>query len=98
VAEQTTGGQVWPAARALVRHLQSRAPSGRCLELGSGTGAVGLYAAGLGASMVVLTDGASELLPLIEHNVRRNAQLVAEAACQAARGERTWCAHTVNFA
>jgi predicted nicotinamide N-methyase len=82
-----TGGRVWHSAPALCRWLLAERGSIRgtaVCELGSGTGAVGLYAAGLGASMVVLTDGASELLPLIEHNVRRNAQLVAEAACQAA--------------
>ena len=82
-----TGGRVWHSAPALCRWLLAERGSIRgtaVCELGSGTGAVGLYAAGLGASMVVLTDGASELLSLIEHNVRRNAQLVAKAACQAA--------------
>lgn len=45
VKEQTTGGQIWPAARALVRHLESRPLSGSVLELGSGTGWLGILMA-----------------------------------------------------
>jgi predicted nicotinamide N-methyase len=59
-AEGVLGGTVWPAAAALCRHLSrhrtlllSSRPS--CVELGSGTGAVGLYAAGLGFQ-VTLTE------------------------------------------
>ena len=52
------------------------------LELGSGTGAVGLYAAALGASRVVLTDGGPPaLLELLAANVDANRPLLPEAAC-----------------
>lgn len=55
------GGVVWPAAATLCRYLaQNHCDIGleraHCVELGSGTGAVGLYAAALGAASVVLTD------------------------------------------
>lgn len=49
------GGSVWPMAAALCQHLLRdratifRSPGVSTLELGSGTGAVGLFAAGLGA-------------------------------------------------
>ena len=55
-----TGGVVWPAARALCRwqaDLAEELVGARVLELGAGTGACGLFAAGLGASSVCLTDG-----------------------------------------
>jgi predicted nicotinamide N-methyase len=43
------------------------------LELGSGTGAAGLHAAGLGAKSVCLTDGGPQgLLRLLRVNVARN--------------------------
>jgi len=45
------------------------------LELGAGTGAVGIFAAALGAARVVLTDGGSDaLLALAERNVELNRQ------------------------
>ena len=42
------------------------------LELGAGTGISGLFAAGLGASRVVFTDGEDELVPLLEANAEQN--------------------------
>ena len=53
----------------------------RILELGCGTGAVGIYAAGLGASDVVMTDvGDNEnaLLRLAAANIRSNTNLFSE--------------------
>lgn len=61
-----SGAQIWPAAAALCRWQRSEAESFRgasVLELGAGTGACGLYAAGLGASRVLLTDGGDRGLP-----------------------------------
>jgi predicted nicotinamide N-methyase len=58
--EHGTGAFVWPAAIVLCEWLGARAQSfagASVLELGAGTGAVGIFAAGLGASRVVLTDG-----------------------------------------
>lgn len=55
-----TGIRVWESAPYLVRFLEGnreRLIQGRCvLDLGSGTGAVGLTAAALGAQSVVLSD------------------------------------------
>jgi predicted nicotinamide N-methyase len=55
------GGTVWPAASVLCSYLAEnqhdlKLKNSHCVELGSGTGAVGLYAAGLGAASVILTD------------------------------------------
>ena len=73
-----TGGKVWSSAAVLTRWLGANAPAlglegASVLELGSGTGAVGLAAAAMGATRVVLTDGGSEsLLKLAKDNAARN--------------------------
>lgn len=58
-----TGLRVWEAAPVLIRHCERHAARllhGRqVLDLGSGTGAVGLAAAALGAAHVVLSDADS---------------------------------------
>ena len=74
------GGEVWPAAAALCTWLSEHAAEIRgahVLELGSGTGVCGLYAAALGASSVTLTDGGSDdLLELARSNVEMNRNLM----------------------
>ena len=75
----SVGGTVWPAAASLCAWLREHAADvagASVLELGSGTGACGLYAAALGARRVVLTDGREGLRPLQEDNIRRNAPLM----------------------
>ena len=75
----SVGGTVWPAAASLCAWLREHAvdvAGASVLELGSGTGACGLYAAALGATRVVLTDGREGLRPLQEDNIRRNAPLM----------------------
>jgi len=69
----------WPRLSQLGFHVGKHADDvagASVLELGSGTGACGLYAAALGASRVVLTDGREGLLPLQDDNIRRNAPLM----------------------
>ena len=84
-----TGGTVWTSAQALCRwlSLSQEAVEGRTiLELGSGTGAAGLHAAGLGARSVHLTDGGPPLLlSLLKHNVARNQHKFPVAAAATVR-------------
>jgi len=74
--EEGTARWVWPGATATARWLCDR-DRGRwlenkhVLELGSGTGLLGLVAARLGAASVTLTDLPSEL-DLLRANVARN--------------------------
>ena len=74
--EEGTARWVWPGATATARWLCDR-DRGRwlekkhVLELGSGTGLLGLVAARLGAASVTLTDLPSEL-HLLRANVARN--------------------------
>ncbi|KAG5644571.1 hypothetical protein DXG03_008145 [Asterophora parasitica] len=70
------GGIAWPAGEVLSSYLAKRGPGyvrGRTiLELGSGTGLVGLVAARLGCESVCITDQAP-LLDIMRRNVRANA-------------------------
>ena len=71
-----TGGFVWHAGKVLCDWLRDREgfAGSSVLELGCGTGACGLFAAGLGASRVMLTDsGPDALLELAERNAASNA-------------------------
>tara|TARA_B110001452_G_scaffold266889_1_gene274961 strand:- start:182 stop:931 length:750 start_codon:yes stop_codon:yes gene_type:complete len=83
-----TGGVVWPAARALCRWqagVADELAGARVLELGAGTGACGLFAAGLGASHVSLTDGGPPgVVALAEANIERNRPLFAAGATASA--------------
>ncbi len=67
-----SGAKIWDSGRALsswiVKELE---PGKRVLELGAGTGIVGLTAAAKGAKSVILTDQ-PEMIPLLEQNIASN--------------------------
>jgi len=81
------GGHVWPAATALCQYLAKTANDSRlrgatveCLELGSGTGAVGIYAAAVFGYNVTVTEyrppsGSADRLELLQQNVDANCDL-----------------------
>lgn len=73
--ELPCGAELWPASGALIRWLQANADSianvASMIELGAGTGVCGLFAAGLGARRVLLTDRLA-LAGLMRANVERN--------------------------
>jgi len=72
------GASVWPAALALAQWLLDHPESSAgvsVLELGAGAGAPGLIAAALGARLVLLTDGDTDLLPLMRDNAALNDNL-----------------------
>ena len=78
-----TGGTVWTSALVMcrwqARHAE-RIEGADILELGSGTGAAGLQAAGLGARRVCLSDGGpEEILELLRRNVARNRHKLPRA-------------------
>ena len=67
-----TGRVVWPAAVLLLCTLQSQGWAGQhALELGSGTGIIGLALLRWGAASVVLTD-LPHMLPTINANIAAN--------------------------
>lgn len=76
-----TGHKLWPfASAAMCRWLlenEADVRDSRILELGAGTGACGLFAAGLGATRVLLTDGREDLQRLQAKNLEANAASVA---------------------
>lgn len=68
-----TGGAVWDSAQVLVKYMERRyganGMAGKCvLDMGTGTGVVGLAAAILGAENVLLTDS-GPILPLAKANI-----------------------------
>ena len=74
-----TGGRVWPASEVLCHVLQTElSADASVLELGCGVGAVGLYAAALGAS-AVLTDADDACLARARENANRNSELLRGA-------------------
>ena len=74
------GGRVWPSAAALCRWLRRNEDcvvDKTVVELGCGTGAVGIFASALGATSVTMTDGGDErLLQLARKNVEANAAVL----------------------
>jgi len=63
------GGKLWDSATVLIRFLESRDLKEKTvLELGAGTGAVGIACALLGASDVLITD-LPQVVPLISANI-----------------------------
>ncbi|EYC08463.1 hypothetical protein Y032_0066g3780 [Ancylostoma ceylanicum] len=75
-ANQTHWKGVWPSAQHLGNFLCANEKlfhDSVCLELGSGTGAVGLALGKLGAKKVILTDyPKDEILTLLRENVEKN--------------------------
>eukprot|EP00756_Hemistasia_phaeocysticola_P045924 Hpha_TRINITY_DN1967_c0_g1::TRINITY_DN1967_c0_g1_i1::g.31054::m.31054 len=71
-----TGGSCWPSALALSNALAQgecgQVRGRRVLELGSGTGLVGLVAARLGAQVCLTDLESEELQKLAQRNVDRN--------------------------
>lgn len=84
IEKQGTGALVWFAGKVLCEWLgdgEVEINGKAVLELGSGTGAVGIFAAGLGASRVLLTDGGDRTLcELSETNIENNRNLYDDDA------------------
>ncbi len=80
-AEAGVGGVVWEAAEVLADWLGGRCAGTRVVELGSGTGVLGLCLAQQGAASVVLTDR-FDVLHLLRASVAANAVPGAEVRVQ----------------
>eukprot|EP00966_Prymnesium_polylepis_P192989 4472848-Prymnesium_polylepis.1 len=84
--EQTTGGHVWDAARCMLSYFEAHAEllAGvpRILELGAGTGFLGMsLASRFTVEQMVLTEMVhGGALDWLDHNVERNRQAGLELA------------------
>uniref|UniRef100_A0A060TCS6 ARAD1D01936p n=1 Tax=Blastobotrys adeninivorans TaxID=409370 RepID=A0A060TCS6_BLAAD len=76
VSEGSTGHRTWEAALALadyiLRHDNSKAPS-QVVELGAGTGLVGLVSATKYSSQVIVTDGDDQVVSCLKGNINLNS-------------------------
>ena len=74
---------VWPASAVLCRFLRDQSGwvtrNSHVIDVGSGTGVTGLYAAGLGAARVLLTDQPTRT-PLLSTNAARNRHLFSKGS------------------
>ena len=84
-AEAGVGGMVWEAAATLADWLGRRCEGARVLELGSGTGVLGLCLAQQGAAKVVLTDRFDVL-----HLLRASAAANVVAGAKVMVQELSW--------
>ena len=78
--EGDTGVVVWDAAIVLTKYLETiseKLKGSKIVELGAGTGAVGLSAAVLGAASVILTDQ-EELVEFLNHNIDLNKDILGQ--------------------
>ena len=88
VIDAGTGGKVWPAAAVMCRWLrcqQAELRGSSILELGCGAGACGIFAAALGASRVMLTDGEDAAVGLAARNAQDNRTMLGGADVRAGR-------------
>ncbi|POS77395.1 hypothetical protein DHEL01_v204221 [Diaporthe helianthi] len=69
--------------------LEARRPRPPVLELGSGTGLLGLAAAAIWQTHVILTD-LPEIVPNLAHNIEKNLAVVQDHGGNLASGALTW--------
>ena len=94
------GSVIWDASRSLLAHVTflREQPAGaeeeliadkRLIEVGSGTGVVGLALARLGARSVIMTDKASQM-PLLRRNLQHNEPECCGVSCAELCWSASW--------
>ena len=82
-----TGATVWDAGIILSAYLHrprlERYRGGTCIDLGSGTGIVGLAAAATGRFARVLLSDLPSVSPLLDANIRQNREMLQGEVCVA---------------
>ncbi|KAJ1481258.1 putative methyltransferase-domain-containing protein [Baffinella frigidus] len=90
---EDTGGDVWRGAMALAKYLEEDEPASfvgkRVIELGGGTGLLGLSLALSGAQEVCITDK-ENTVPLVQKNISENEALLAAKGANARGAVLDW--------